>query len=125
MGGLARLQAWDSVHWYGALQVTSSTRLSPAIDGSAAARARSFARSIAPRAMIPFMEPDERSFRTSERVSIPLMPGTSWRFRYASSDSRERQFDGKSTWSRTTKPDRKMPRDSSSSGLVPVFPISG
>jgi hypothetical protein len=79
------------------LQVTPSTRFWPAIDGKVAARRRSAARSNGACAITPFIAPDVESRRTSARVSIPETPGTLCRTRNFCSDSRLRQFDGKST----------------------------
>ncbi len=60
---------------------------------------------VSPATIIPRREPWERMWRVSARVSTPLMPGMSWRFRYSSRVPSLPQCEGAFECCRTTRPE--------------------
>ena len=66
--------AWIS----GSASVTSRARSRPIMDGSAAISARASSSLVAAGKRPPSIAPRLRMWRTSARVSTPVMPGTPW-----------------------------------------------
>jgi hypothetical protein len=60
----------------GSAGVTVRAKSAPSIDGSAAIRSRASASGVSAGKMPPRIAPLSRRWRTSARVSTPLMPGT-------------------------------------------------